>query len=60
MTVQQDETKAETKPLATVTSGQPHLAKQDLSNLDITKLTPLSPGQKMEDKATGMELGRPI
>jgi translation initiation factor 2 subunit 3 len=32
-----------TKPaLPTVTTGQPHLSKQDLNNLDITKLTPLS------------------
>uniref|UniRef100_A0A182QMN3 protein-synthesizing GTPase n=1 Tax=Anopheles farauti TaxID=69004 RepID=A0A182QMN3_9DIPT len=28
---------------ATATTGQPHLQKQDLSKLDITKLTPLSP-----------------
>ena len=27
----------------TVTMGQPHLAKQDLNTLDISKLTPLSP-----------------
>jgi len=29
--------------VATVTTGQPHLAKQDLSKLDINKLNPLSP-----------------
>merc|ERR1711983_306156 len=29
--------------LPKVTQGQPHLAKQDLETLDITKLTPLSP-----------------
>merc|ERR1712018_379219 len=29
--------------LPTVTTGQPHLAKQDLGVLDTTKLTPLSP-----------------
>merc|ERR1712018_984694 len=29
--------------LPTVTTGQPHLAKQDLENLDISKLTPVSP-----------------
>merc|ERR1712079_868582 len=29
--------------LETATSGQPHLAKQDLSTLDVAKLTPLSP-----------------
>lgn len=28
---------------STVTSGQPHLAKQDLSTLDVNKLSPLSP-----------------
>uniref|UniRef100_A0A182N4Q7 protein-synthesizing GTPase n=1 Tax=Anopheles dirus TaxID=7168 RepID=A0A182N4Q7_9DIPT len=28
---------------STATTGQPHLQKQDLSKLDITKLTPLSP-----------------
>jgi len=33
----------ETQPLPTVTTSQPHLAVQDLNNLDITKLTPLSP-----------------
>jgi len=33
----------ETQPLPTVTTSQPHLATQDLSNLDIAKLTPLSP-----------------
>ena len=33
----------ESKALPTVTTGQPHLAKQDLNNLDISKLTPLSP-----------------
>jgi len=32
------------KSFTTVTTGQPHLAKQDLSTLDITKLSPLSPG----------------
>jgi hypothetical protein len=32
------------KTFSTVTTGQPHLAKQDLSTLDITKLSPLSPG----------------
>jgi len=30
-------------PLPTVTTSQPHLAKQDLNNLDISTLTPLSP-----------------
>ena len=29
--------------LPTVTTSQPHLAKQDLKGLDISKLTPLSP-----------------
>jgi len=29
--------------LPTVTTSQPHLAKQDLTGLDIGKLTPLSP-----------------
>ena len=29
--------------LPTVTTSQPHLAKQDLKGLDIGKLTPLSP-----------------
>lgn len=29
--------------LPRVTTGQPHLAKQDLDNLDVKKLTPLSP-----------------
>ncbi len=29
--------------LPTVTQGQPHLAKQDLGTLDVTKLNPLSP-----------------
>ena len=45
MTPQQSdaEVKSDDKTLATVTSGQPHLAKQDLATLDITKLTPLSP-----------------
>ena len=42
MTVIED-TKTEVAPLPTVTSGQPHLSRQDLTNLDITKLTPLSP-----------------
>jgi translation initiation factor 2 subunit 3 len=31
------------KPLPSVTTGQPHLAKQDLATLDISKLNPLSP-----------------
>ena len=35
---------ATTKPGDTkITMGQPHLAIQDLTNLDVTKLTPLSP-----------------
>lgn len=42
MTVQED-AKPDSKVLPTVTSGQPHLSRQDLSTLDITKLTPLSP-----------------
>lgn len=29
--------------MKTETTGQPHLAKQDLAKLDVTKLTPLSP-----------------
>ena len=29
--------------LPSVTTGQPHLAKQDLGTLDTSKLTPLSP-----------------
>ncbi len=29
--------------LRTVTTGQPHLATQDLGVLDVTKLSPLSP-----------------
>jgi len=33
----------EAQPLPTVTTSQPHLAKQDLNDLDITTLTPLSP-----------------
>ena len=37
------EVKSDDKALPTVTSGQPHLSRQDLSTLDITKLTPLSP-----------------
>ena len=45
MTPQQTdaEVKSDDKALPTVTSGQPHLSRQDLSTLDITKLTPLSP-----------------
>ena len=37
------EVKSDDKALPTVTIGQPHLSRQDLSTLDITKLTPLSP-----------------
>ena len=33
----------ESSALPTITTGQPHLAKQDLSGLDVSKLTPLSP-----------------
>jgi hypothetical protein len=45
MTPQQSdaEVKSDDKALPSVTSGQPHLSRQDLSTLDITKLTPLSP-----------------
>jgi len=32
-----------TEEVPTVTTSQPHLAKQDLSQLDVTKLNPLSP-----------------
>jgi translation initiation factor 2 subunit 3 len=39
----QEETQSETKALPTVTSGQPHLSRQDLSSLKINELTPLSP-----------------
>ena len=38
-----NDAKMEAAPLPNVTSGQPHLSRQDLTNLDITKLTPLSP-----------------
>ena len=33
----------DTNKLDTATSGQPHLAKQNLEGLDVNKLTPLSP-----------------
>ena len=33
----------DTNKLDTATSGQPHLAKQNLEGLDVKKLTPLSP-----------------
>ena len=32
----------ESQALPTATAGQPHLIKQDLTNLDVSKLTPLS------------------
>merc|ERR1712179_27617 len=35
--------KMSTEEAPTVTTSQPHLAKQDLSQLDVTKLNPLSP-----------------
>merc|ERR1712135_142920 len=35
--------KMSTEEVPTVTTSQPHLAKQDLSQLDVTKLNPLSP-----------------
>ena len=38
-----NDAKMEAAPLPNVTSGQPHLSRQDLTNLDITKLTPLYP-----------------
>ena len=33
----------EAQAMPTVTTSQPHLATQDLNNLDISTLTPLSP-----------------
>ena len=36
-------TPAAKEELPTVTTSQPHLAKQDLSTLDVKALTPLSP-----------------
>ena len=41
----------DTNKLDTATSGQPHLAKQNLEGLDVNKLTPLSPEvSNMRDK----------
>ena len=33
----------DTNKVDTATSGQPHLAKQNLETLDVNKLTPLTP-----------------
>jgi len=41
------EVRTDNQSLPTVTTGQPHLARQDLACLDISKLTPLSPGKNI-------------
>lgn len=37
------DSRMEDKALPTVTTGQPHLAEQNLDKLDVSKLSPLSP-----------------